>query len=62
MVGFLDQARQMGHEVPRHVVPGWAKFWVFDGDELQPRSGLDGALGEEEFLTRSSIGRKAVTS
>ncbi len=25
-------------------------FWVFDGDELQPRSVLDGALGEEEFL------------
>ena len=50
MAGFLNQARQMGHEVLRHVDPGWTMFWVFDGDELQPRSVLDGALGEEEFL------------
>ena len=50
MAGFLSQARQMGHEVLRHVDPGWTMFWVFDGDELQPRSVLDGALGEEEFL------------
>ena len=40
----------MGHEVLRHVDPGWTMFWVFDGDELQPRSVLDGALGGEEFL------------
>ena len=50
MAGFLNQARQMGQEVLRHVDPGWTMFWVFDGDELQPRSVLDEALGEEEFL------------
>ena len=50
MSGFLEQARQMSQEVLRLVDPGWTMFWVFDGEELQPRSATDGALRDEEFL------------
>ena len=50
MGGFLEQARQMGHEVLRLVDPGWTMFWVFNESESQPRSTIDPALGEEEFL------------
>ena len=50
MSGFLEQARQMSQEVLRLVDPGWTMFWVFDGEELHPRSATDAALGDEEFL------------
>lgn len=55
MARLLDELRRMGHEVQDLVDPGWTMFWIFDVQELAPRSAGDAALGDAEFLECSLI-------
>ena len=56
MLGFVEELRQMGHEVRQLVDSGWPMFVLFDDPELRPRSVTDEASGSDESLQCRLVG------
>ena len=56
MSGFVDELRQINHEVRQLVDTGWPMFVLFDLPDLRPRSASDESSGVDEYLQCRLVG------